>query len=101
MAAQKKPRRRRSKLGAEIVVLPGVERRDLAGVPLPSAEILQAAIDEGVTDAIVVGRDRQGNLYVAGAPPDVDKTVGLLMRAVTTLSEATIINDVKLGGGGT
>lgn len=94
MASPRKKRKR----SAQIVVLPGIERRDLAGVKCDSAGVLQCAINAGVTDVIVVGRDRQGNLYLAGAPPDVDKTVGMLMRAVATLSDCTIINDVKLGG---
>lgn len=82
---------------AEVYVLPGVERRDLAGSPCPSSEVLQAAIDKGVTDVVVIGRDRQGELYIAGAPPDVDKTVGMLMRAVSILSSASIVNDVVFG----
>lgn len=81
---------------AEVVVLPGVERRDLSGVALPSAEILQAAIEKGITDIIIVGRSRSGELYVAGAPPDVDKSVGMLMRAVNMLSGSTILNDVVI-----
>lgn len=85
-------------MSATIVVLPGVERRDLAGNPTPSASVLRAAIDNGVTDVIVVGRDRSGELYIAGAPPDVDRTVGMLMRAVAVLSDCNIVNDVVIGG---
>jgi hypothetical protein len=81
---------------AEIHVLPGIERRDLAGEPAPSADVLQAAIDKGITDAIVVGRSRNGSLYIAGAPPDVDKAVGVLMRAVSVLSGCDVVNDVVI-----
>ncbi len=81
---------------AEVHVLPGIERRDLAGHAIPPAEVLQAAIDKGITDVVVVGRDRQGELYVAGAAPDADRAVGLLMRAVTYLSSHTIVNDVVI-----
>lgn len=88
-----KARRKRS---AKVYVLPGVERRDLGGVRIPSTEVLQAAINNGVHDVIVVGKDRAGGLYVAGAPPDVDRAVGMLMRAVTFLSECKIINDVVI-----
>lgn len=85
---------------ADIHVLPGVERRDLAGVALPSEEVLQAAINNGVTDVIVIGRSRDGSLYVAGAPPDVDKAVGMLMRAVSVLASCDVINDVVIKGDG-
>jgi hypothetical protein len=85
-------------MGATIIVMPGVERRDLAGNPTPSVNVLQAAIDAGIEDVIIVGRDRAGSLYVAGAPPDVDRSVGMLMRAVSVLSECQVINDVEIGG---
>lgn len=81
---------------AEIHVLPGIERRDLAGAPVPSAEVLQSAIDKGVMDVIIVGRSRDGSLFIAGAPPDVDKAVGMLMRAVSVLAASDIVNDVVL-----
>jgi hypothetical protein len=81
---------------ARIIVLPGIERRDLAGSPCSSRNVLQAAIDQGVTDVLIVGRDRKGQLYIAGAPPDVDKSVGMLMRAVAVLSDCHIINDVEI-----
>jgi hypothetical protein len=77
---------------AEVHVLPGVERRDLM-VPLPCAELLQKAIDAGVTDAVIVGRARDGSLYVASASTDVDRDVGRLMRAVEFLTSHTIEND--------
>lgn len=76
--------------------MPGVERRDLAGSPCLSSNVLQAAIDNGITDVLVVGRDRKGQLYIAGAPPDVDKSVGMLMRAVSMLSDSNIVNDVEI-----
>lgn len=88
--------RRRRKRSARVIVLPGVERRDLAGSPCKSSSVLQAAIDGGVTDVIVVGRDRQGKFYLAGAPPDMDRTVGMLMRAVQFLAGAELSNDVVI-----
>lgn len=78
---------------ALVFVMPGVERRDLAGVEVPSEQVLQSAIDKGVTDVIVVGRSRNGDLYLAGAPPDVDRAVGILMRAASTLSTSSVFND--------
>lgn len=91
-----KARRNTKRKSASIVVLPGIERRDLAGMPCNSRDVLQAAIDNGVIDVMVVGRDRKGGLYVAGAPPDVDKSVGMLMRAVAMLSDCSIVNDVVI-----
>lgn len=84
-------------MSADVLVLPGVERRDLAGVPGESEVVLRGAIENGVTDVVVVGRDRRGELYIAGAPSDVDRTVGLLMRAVGVLSLAVIDNRVVVG----
>lgn len=86
-------RRRKS---ARVFVLPGVERRDLAGPSVPSEDVLRGAIEKGVADVVVVGRDRAGGLYVAGASPDVDRTVGMLMRAVSMLSSCNIENDVVI-----
>lgn len=87
---------KRKRRSAKIHVLPGVERRDLAGAPIPSVEVLQEAISNGVTDVIVIGKDRAGNLYLAGAPPDVDRSVGMLMRAVALLADCRIVNDVVI-----
>jgi hypothetical protein len=81
---------------AEVHVLPGVERRDLVCGPAESDRILHAALDEGLSDVAVIGRDRRGELYVASGCSDVDRTVGLLMRAVARLTEATIVNDAPL-----
>lgn len=77
---------------AEVHVMPGVERRDLMGV-LPAEQLLQKAIDAGVTDVVIVARDRSGQPYVASCIADVDKAVGRLMYAVTFLAQATIEND--------
>lgn len=76
---------------AEVHVLPGIERRDLAGEPVPSHEVLRAALDKGITDVIVVGRQRDGTPYVASAGNDVDRDVGMLMRAVSFLSSAELV----------
>ena len=70
---------------AEIHVLPGIERRDL-GEPAPDAGVLAAALERGVHDVVVVGRDRAGELYIAAAGGDVDRVVGQLMRAVQQLA---------------
>jgi hypothetical protein len=85
-------------MSATIIVMPGVERRDMAGPATASADVLCAAIDQGVNDVVVIGRDRAGDLYMAAATPDVDRTVGMLMRAVAVLSDCKIVNDVELGG---
>lgn len=77
---------------ADVHVLPGVERRDLLE-PLPCEQLFAKAVEAGVIDAVVVGRGRDGQLYVASAGSDVDRDVGLLMRAVTFLSSMTIEND--------
>lgn len=68
---------------AEVLVLPGIERRDLVGDPVPAAEVLAAAIEKGITDVVIVGRSRDGEQYVAGSLNDVDKVVGVLFAAAT------------------
>jgi hypothetical protein len=77
---------------AEVHVLPGVERRDLLGV-LPAEQLLAAAIEQGITDVIIVGRKRDGTPYVASGVSNVDCAIGRLMGAVTYLTTAVIKND--------
>lgn len=66
----------------KVTLLPGIERRDLAGQPVPSAEVLRSAIDKGITDVVIVGRQRDGTLYVAAETNDADRCAGILTRAV-------------------
>lgn len=75
---------------ADVHVLPGIERRDL-GEPVPSAAVLQAAIDAGVTDVIIVGRARDGQFYFAAECPDADAVIGKLMRGVATLADCEVV----------
>ncbi len=68
---------------ADIVFLPGVERRDIDEVGnIDPADVLQGAVENGVTDVIVVGRRRDGSRYVASALPDTDRVLGILVDAV-------------------
>jgi hypothetical protein len=76
---------------AEVFVLPGVERRDILGVNLASEEVLRFAIEQGVTDVVVIGRDRHGEQYVASSLADCDRAVGMLMRAATFLARVTVV----------
>jgi hypothetical protein len=85
-------------MSATIHVLPGVERRDLGEVR-PDHDVLAGAIAEGVTAAVVVGRDRRGELYLASADGDADRVVGMLMRAVQYLAAMTIEQRVIETGG--
>ncbi len=64
-------------------ILPGVERRDMVGDVVPSAEVLQAAIDNGISDVVIVGRRRDGGLFVAGETNDVDRAAGILLRGAS------------------
>lgn len=75
---------------ATIHVLPGVERRDLAGEPTPSEQILRSAIDNGLHDVVVIGLDRFGMPYIASSMNDADRAAGRLMQAVQYLSGATV-----------
>jgi hypothetical protein len=73
-----------------LFVLPGVERRDLEQ-DIPSVEVLQNAIDVGVSDVIVIGRERSGEFYIASAVADADRVVGRLMWAVQFLASHEVI----------
>jgi hypothetical protein len=68
-----------------IAVLPGVERRDLLGETEPSV-ILQATIDKGITDVIVIGKQRDGEFYLAAADGNADAVVGKLFYAAQWLA---------------
>lgn len=76
---------------ADIHVLPGIERRDLGPSDLDAKEVLDYAIEAGVTDVVVIGTGRDGRLYVASSLGDADRAVGKMMRAVSLLSEAHIV----------
>jgi hypothetical protein len=71
---------------AEVHVLPGVERRDLVGPELTAKAVLLAALDNGVTDIVIVGIARDGSQYIAGCSNDVDRVVGKLFAAATTIA---------------
>ena len=75
---------------SNIEVLPGVERNDLIE-DAPSPDVLVAAIESGLTDVIVIGRDRAGEFYLASASGDTDHVVGMLMRAVARLADTTTV----------
>jgi hypothetical protein len=76
-------------MAAQVLVLPGIERRDL-GEAAPASEVLLKAMEDGITDVIVVGRDRAGDLHISSSSGDADRVVGQLMRAVQFLASATI-----------
>lgn len=76
---------------ADVHVLPGIERRDL-GQSTPSSAVLQAAIDAGVTDVVLIGKDRSGQFYLAAECSDADTVVGKLMRAVAVLADSEVIH---------
>lgn len=73
---------------AEIVVLPWVERPDLYDMPAPDA-VLTTAMDAGLTNCIVIGRDRTGEFYVASSDGDLDKVAGMLARAMRLVTQAS------------
>lgn len=72
-------------MSENVVVMPGLERRDLE-TDTPSDDVLRAAINAGVNDVIVIGRERNGELYLAAAIADADRVVGRLMWAVQFLA---------------
>ena len=72
---------------AEVITLPGVERPSLGSTRiLPTDAVFGGALENGVTEVVVVGRQRDGSLYVAAANGDAEKVVGMLMRAIHLLT---------------
>lgn len=75
---------------ADVHVMPGVERRDLMGEPVPSERVLTSATEKGVTDVVIIGRQRDGSLYMAAEDNNADAVVGKLMRGVDFLVRAVV-----------
>lgn len=77
----------------EVIYLPGVEPQDAAPETEPDEPasvsdnaVLTHALKLGVTNVIVVGRQKDGARFVSSGPMDNDKMVGVLMDAVTFLT---------------
>ena len=80
--------KRKAKKPAKVIVLPGVERRDMVGGerPTPTKAVLLSALGAGLIEAVVIGRDRRGKPYIASSGTDVDRLVGQLMTTAITLA---------------
>lgn len=78
----------------EVVVMPGVERRDLVGEMLPGELVLRCALELGIEDLVIVGRHRDGRRYVGGTFSDMDKTVGVLMDGVSFITNGDFTQGV-------
>lgn len=75
----------------DISVLPGIERRDI-GKPVPSQVVLQAAIDNGVTDVIILGRSRDGSLYMAAEEANADALAGKVLRGLNFIVDCQVVH---------
>ena len=85
------------RLMADVHVLPGVERRDLAGPANGDAQaVLDAAIEAGITDVVIVGKTPAGEQWVSTSMGDVDRAVGIMIRAANWLTAVEIVNDVVI-----
>jgi len=62
----------------KVVVLPGVERHDI-GPEVEVVELLGGA--SGLTTVVVIGYGPEG-FYLAASSPDMDRNIGMTMRAV-------------------
>lgn len=47
-------------------------------LPIPSDRLLQAAIDGGVRDVVILGYDADGELWFASADPNVAQVLWLI-----------------------
>lgn len=83
---------------AEVVIFPGVRREILLSQPSPAPEklpedltsekVLQAAIQQGIEEVIVVGLSPDGTLYVASVVSDTDAVAGKLLRAANWMASS-------------
>jgi hypothetical protein len=76
-----------------VIVMPGVERRDLAGPPCPVENVLSSAIEQPLSDVIVVGRLLNGNWYIAAKESNPDITIAKLFSAATFLATHSFEHD--------
>ena len=74
---------------AELHIFPGVERRDLLPSDL-AQNVLDKASKEGLIEATIVGRTRDGTFYLSSTMGDADRMVGVLHRALTLVSAANL-----------
>ena len=68
----------------EVVLMGGVTRLDL-----PPERVLEAAITVGLTDAIVIGWDKEGELYFASSIAGGADVLWLLEKAKKELLDIT------------
>lgn len=68
---------------ADIHVIPGVERHDI-GPNVSVEQVLESAGATGLSVVIVIGYGREG-FYLATSSPDMDRNIGMAMRAVHDL----------------
>lgn len=74
-------------MSADVVTLPGVERRDLGADVSPEA-VLRGALEDGVHDVIIVAKTRDGERFLASCDSNVDAVVGKLFSAAQYLASS-------------
>lgn len=79
----------------KVIILPGVERRDL-NYDIKPEDVLTGAIDNGVTSTTVIGIGRDGQFYVASSVDDTDKVVGMLHRAIGVVANGRYASDYPI-----
>lgn len=82
---------------ADIHTLPGVERFDL-GPDVEVARVLEQAVDHNLNTVVVIGYGPQG-WYLAPSSPDMDRNIGMAMRAVHDMLH-TESNEIVMGEDG-
>lgn len=72
-------------------------RRDLAGPAEGDAKaVLDAAIEAGVMDLVVVGKTRDGEQWISTSMGDMDRAAGIMLRAANWLTTIEVVNDVVI-----
>ena len=90
---------------AELVMFPGVRRERLEQGDEVQAEptlertsqaVLQAAIDAGLGDVVLVGLLPDGTLYVASESDDNDAVAGKLLRAANYIASIDLEDEYEI-----
>lgn len=77
---------------AEVFSLPGVCRPDLIEDATPN-DVLASAMELPLQDAVVVGRNLNGDIEVLSSQANADLALGLLMRGVNYLASSEQIDE--------
>lgn len=65
-----------------------VQGNFITTLPIPPEKVLQAALDRGLAEVVVVGFDSDGDFYFSGSDASTPVNLHMLMRASYELMKA-------------